>query len=152
KIQMVNAPVQPVMVDVQCMIKEVLNLLQLQASNKQIYLEARVNEPLYCYADREMINLVLRNLLSNAIKFTPENGKIMVGAREKSSCLEIFVQDTGIGMSDEDMKQLFSDTYYTTRGTNDESGTGLGLKLCKEFLEKNGGQIAVESEPGKGSK
>jgi two-component system, sensor histidine kinase and response regulator len=152
KSQMVNAPVHPEVLDVQSMIADVLALLQLQATNKKIYLETRVEQPLYGYADREMINLVLRNLLSNAIKFTPEKGTVSVGALEKNSCLEIFVQDTGIGMSDENMQQLFSDAFFTTRGTNDESGTGLGLKLCKEFLEKNGGQISVQSKPGKGSK
>ena len=153
KIQMVNSPVQAEVLDIQTMINDVLKLLRLQAANKQIYLESRIElkQPLYCFADREMINLVLRNLLSNAIKFTPENGKVLVGVNEKPSCLEIYVQDSGIGMSDDDMKQLFSDAYFTTRGTNDESGTGLGLKLCKDFLEKNGGRIYVQSQPGKGS-
>jgi signal transduction histidine kinase len=66
--------------------------------------------------------------------------------------VEIYVEDTGIGISEENMDRLFGNNYFTTKGTGNESGTGLGLKLCKEFLEKNGGQIFVDSEPGKGSR
>ena len=75
----------------------------------------------------------------------------MVGTSEKSPFIEVFVQDTGIGMSSENIHQLFSDIYYTTKGTASENGTGLGLKLCKHFLEKNGGDISVKSNPGQGS-
>lgn len=151
KTQMASAPIEPEVVDVENMIQEVLGLLHLQATNKQIYLESKIDEPLFCYADREMMNLVLRNLLSNAIKFTPENGKVMVGAREQSDWVEIFVEDNGIGISEENQERLFASGYFSTKGTGNESGTGLGLKLCKEFLEKNGGQIAVSSQPGHGS-
>ena len=151
KTQMKNARVEPEVLDIQTMIREVFQLLELQASNKKIYLETHVDFPVYCYADREMVNLVLRNLLSNAIKFTPENGKVTVDAADRVSFVEVFVQDTGVGMTQENMHQLFGDIYFTTRGTNSETGTGLGLKLCKEFLEKNGGRISVESKPGMGS-
>jgi two-component system sensor histidine kinase/response regulator len=151
KSQMENSSLQPEVLDIETMISRVLQLLHWQASNKRIHLEAQIEEPLFCYADKEMVNLVLRNLLSNAIKFTPENGHVKVGAREYSSCIEIFVQDDGIGISAERQTQLFGDMFYTTRGTNSETGTGLGLKLCKDFLEKNGGRIAVHSQPGEGS-
>lgn len=146
-----SVPVSAEVLDVQGMIGAVLQLLQLQAQNKQIYLETAIDTPVYCYADREMVNLVLRNLLSNAIKFTPEQGTIVVGAVAQASFVEIFVQDNGIGITPENRQRLFSDNYFTTRGTHDETGTGLGLKLCREFLEKNGGSLHVESEPGKGS-
>ena len=151
KTQMKSSSVNPEIIDVKTMIQEAMQILQLQASNKKIYLESRIDFPLYCYADREMVNLVLRNLLSNAIKFTPENGKVMIGAEDKASFVEIFVQDTGIGMSSENIHLLFGDRYYTTKGTASENGTGLGLKLCKHFLEKNGGAIYVKSNPGEGS-
>lgn len=151
KTQMKNASVDPEVLDIQSMISDVLRLLTLQADNKKIYLETKVQRPLYCYADREMVNLVLRNLLSNAIKFTPANGSVLVGAKEKASFVEVFVQDTGIGISEDNLGQLFGDVYYTTRGTNSETGTGLGLKLCKDFLEKNGGALSIQSKPGKGS-
>lgn len=151
KTQMKSASVQPEMLDIRSMAQEAMRILHLQASNKKIYLESRIDFPVYCYADREMVNLVLRNLLSNAIKFTPENGKVMVGALDKASYVEIFVKDTGIGMSSDDMHHLFGEMYYTTKGTASENGTGLGLKLCKDFLEKNGGEISVTSNPGEGS-
>lgn len=151
KSQMKHATVNSEVLDMRRMVVEVMQLLQLQATNKQVYLECKLDEPVYCYADREMVNLVLRNLLSNAIKFTPQHGTVYVGATEQAKQVEVFVQDTGIGMSRENMQRIFGDTYYTTKGTNHETGTGLGLKLCKEFLEKNGGKISVASEPGKGS-
>lgn len=151
KSQMKHAAVNPEVLDVQRMVIDVLQLLQLQAENKEVYLECRLEEPVYCFADREMVNLVLRNLLSNAIKFTPKHGTVYVGAREASKQVEVFVEDTGIGMSEEHVQRIFGDAYYTTQGTNHETGTGLGLKLCKEFLHKNGGDISVQSEPGKGT-
>jgi signal transduction histidine kinase len=151
KTQMKNSSVQREVLDIKSMTQEAMQILQLQATNKKIYLESRIDLPVYCYADREMVNVVLRNLLSNAIKFTPENGKIMVGASDKASFVEVFVQDTGIGMSNEDITQLFGDCYYTTKGTASENGTGLGLKLCKHFLEQNGGEISIKSNPGEGS-
>jgi signal transduction histidine kinase len=151
KWQMENTSLQPEVLDIETMISRVLKLLHWQASNKRIHLEAQIEEPLFCYADKEMVNLVLRNLLSNAIKFTHENGHIRVGAKEQASCVEIFVQDDGVGISAERQQQLFGDMFYTTKGTHSETGTGLGLRLCKDFLEKNGGRIAVKSQPGKGS-
>jgi two-component system, sensor histidine kinase and response regulator len=98
-----------------------------------------------------MVNLVLRNLLSNAIKFTPNQGYIEVGVNEVSSFVEIYVLDTGVGISKEAIEKITESNFYTTKGTSSESGTGLGLMLCKEFLNKNGGQMHIESEPGKGS-
>lgn len=151
KSQMENSSLQPEVLDIETMISRVLQLLHWQASNKRIHLESQIEEPLFCYADKEMVNLVLRNLLSNAIKFTRENGHVRVGARETASIVEIYVQDDGVGISAERQQQLFGDMFYSTKGTNEETGTGLGLKLCKEFLEKNGGCIAVKSQPGKGS-
>ena len=151
KTQMKSSSIQPEMIDMKMMTMEAMQILQLQASNKKIYLESRIDLPVYCYADREMINLVLRNLLSNAIKFTPENGRVMVGTSETDSLVEIFVEDTGIGMRSEDICHVFSDVYFTTKGTASENGTGLGLKLCKHFLEKNGGEISIKSHPGEGS-
>jgi signal transduction histidine kinase len=94
---------------------------------------------------------VLRNLLSKAIKFTPENGSVFLGASDTGSFVEVYVQDTGTGMTTEALKKINTADYFTTKGTNNESGTGLGLMLCKEFLAKNGGRMFVESEPGAGS-
>jgi two-component system sensor histidine kinase/response regulator len=151
KSQMQSSPVQPEVLDIENMISQVLRLLQRQASNKQIHLQSQIQEPVFCYADKEMLNLVLRNLLSNAIKFTPEKGQVLIGAKEGDANIEIFIKDNGVGISAEQQQRLFGDMFYTTKGTNDETGTGLGLKLCKDFLEKNGGRIAVQSQPGEGS-
>jgi signal transduction histidine kinase len=99
-----------------------------------------------------MITTVVRNLITNAIKFTPENGEITVFAEKTENEVIVAVRDTGIGISDEDKQILFRiDVHHTTIGTSQEKGTGLGLILCKEFVEKHGGKIWVESEIGKGS-
>ena len=98
-----------------------------------------------------MVNLVLRNLLSNAIKFTPQQGMIEVGVNETDSFVEVYVQDSGSGISKEALQKINENNFYTTKGTASESGTGLGLMLCKDFLSKNGGQMHIESEVGKGS-
>lgn len=138
-------------VDVSNLIKEVLQLLRLQAEAKKIYIEPKIDTPVFVSADKEMINLVLRNLLTNAIKFTPENGRISVGANELSSFVEIYVQDNGMGLSAEALEKINENDFFTTKGTASESGTGLGLMLCKDFLSKNGGQMQIESQVGKGS-
>jgi signal transduction histidine kinase len=104
-------------------------------------------------ADENMIRTVIRNLISNAIKFTPKNGTVKVAARALDDQISISVSDTGIGMTEEAIEKLFKiETSFTSRGTENEKGTGLGLLLCKEFVEKHGGTIRVESEPGKGSR
>ena len=103
------------------------------------------------FIDKDMMNLVLRNLLSNAIKFTPEKGTISIGVHEHPSFIEIYVNDSGMGMSHEALAKIRNNDYFTTKGTASESGTGLGLMLCKEFLVKNGGQLYIESQPGEGS-
>jgi len=104
------------------------------------------------YADYNMINTVLRNLISNALKFTPSIGLIKVSARQDESHVEFAVSDTGTGISQEDLSKLFRiDIQYTQVGTAGERGTGLGLNLCKDLIEKNGGKIWVESEIGKGT-
>jgi len=94
----------------------------------------------------------LRNLISNAIKFTNSNGKINVTALQNYNFIEITVSDNGVGMNEETRNKLFSlEKNETTIGTANEKGSGLGLVLCKEFVEKHGGKIWVESEEGKGS-
>ncbi|MCX7638526.1 MAG: tetratricopeptide repeat-containing sensor histidine kinase, partial [Cyclobacteriaceae bacterium] len=104
------------------------------------------------YADRNTINLVIRNLLTNAIKFTNEGGEIRISATESPTEWTVSVQDNGIGMNEEIRNRLFNKINpYSTRGTANEKGTGLGLILCKEFVEKNNGRIWVESQEGKGS-
>jgi len=152
KSQMQGNTINPQLLHIAFMVHEVQQLLRLQAESKQVYIKSKIDSSIYIFADKDMINLVLRNILSNAIKFTPNQGEINVGANVKNDMVEMYVQDTGTGISKENIEKLFSNNYFTTNGTANESGTGLGLMLCKEFLQKNGGEIMVQSELGKGSR
>ena len=114
-------------------------------------LKTKRRNPVYAWADADMIHLVLRNLISNAIKFTPPGGHISVGATELAAFTEVYVQDSGKGISQKEIKKINDQEFYTTNGTAHEQGTGLGLMLCKEFLAKNDGHMRIESELGRGS-
>jgi two-component system, sensor histidine kinase and response regulator len=151
KTQMESSSVRPEELDISKMITEVSHLLRLQAEAKQIYIDCKIKSSIFIVADKDMINLVLRNLLSNAIKFTPEQGTIEIGVNDLNSFIEIYVQDSGTGISKDALDKINENNFYTTKGTASESGTGLGLMLCKEFLAKNGGRMQIESEIGKGS-
>ncbi|MBK6379366.1 MAG: HAMP domain-containing histidine kinase [Chitinophagaceae bacterium] len=152
KSQMQGDHINQQLIDISDLMKDVKQMLRLQAENKKIYVSTQADKPIYIYADKDMMNLVLLNLVSNAIKFTPQHGEVSVSALVKDETVEVHVQDTGKGISSENLQKLFSNNYFTTRGTANESGTGLGLMLCKEFLTKNGGEIFVQSEEGKGSR
>jgi signal transduction histidine kinase len=130
------------------------NLLEYNIKQKEILLESNVNPAISVFADENMLNSILRNLLTNAIKFTARKGKVFVGInKHENNMIEIFVSDTGIGMSSEMREKLFKiEEKVGRKGTDGEQSTGLGLMLCKEFVEKHGGKIWVESEEGKGSK
>ena len=122
------------------------------ADQKAIALINDIHKHIILSADENMIRTIIRNLISNAIKFTPKNGKVTVEAKSDNGQLLISVSDTGIGMKKEIIEKLFKiETSFTSRGTENEKGSGLGLLLCKEFVEKHEGTILVESEPGKGS-
>jgi len=138
---------------------EVIGSLKQIADNKSITVTSKIKKGLFIYADKYMLSTILRNLISNAIKFTYEHGMVTITTKYlmpkqliDDKQLEVSIADTGVGIRDEEIPKLFRiDTAYSTKGTGKESGTGLGLILCKEFVEKHGGQIWVESEPGKGS-
>lgn len=151
KSQMKGESLSPQLIDMNKLIHDVQQIVRLQAENKQVYLKTKAEKPVYIYADKEMIEVVLRNLISNAIKFTPKEGQVVIDVKEEDELIEVLVRDTGTGMSEEAKNKLFGDEHFTTKGTSNESGTGLGLMICKEFLKKNGGDIHVESELGKGS-
>jgi two-component system, sensor histidine kinase and response regulator len=151
KSQMYADAVKPQHVDVAQLTDEAIQLLRLQAETKNIRIQNKIDFTLSAFADKEMVHLVLRNLLSNAIKFTPQNGEVTIEGNETGSFAEIFIKDSGTGIDVNALKQIKKNIYYSTKGTASESGTGLGLMLCREFLLKNGGQMFIESEPGKGS-
>ncbi len=132
--------------------REIVDLVKISAGNKNILLESDVPADIRVFADKNMINTVIRNLLLNAVKFTRSGGRIVLSARNIDHVVEISVTDNGIGISPETFKKLFCiDCNVVSYGTEGEQGTGLGLILCKEFVEKNAGKIRVESELGVGS-
>jgi signal transduction histidine kinase len=142
----------PVHFDIVSLIREVTLLLKDTAEQKSIILENTLPANVHITADKEMISTVLRNLISNALKFTPTGGKILISAVTGQNEVTIIVQDNGVGISKDRIDKLFNITEsYSTPGTQKEKGTGLGLILCKEFIEKNNGKIWVESEVGIGS-
>lgn len=151
KSQMQSNEVRPQYLDLNVMVREVTQLLRLQAESKNIVIEYKTELQVQAYADPDMINLVLRNLISNAIKFTRPGGRIMVATNEYDSFSEVFVRDSGVGISIEQMRKINDNSFYSTNGTASEAGTGLGLSLCKEFLARNKGRLMIESEPGQGS-
>lgn len=134
------------------LIDENINLYSPNAQNKNILISNEVSDKQFINVDKLTFSTVLANLISNAIKFSPENGKINITAHSTNKTIDVKIQDNGVGMSEEVIAKLFKvDQFHSTAGTLKEKGTGLGLILCKEFMEKNGGQIKVESEVGKGS-
>lgn len=142
----------PEKIELNDLLPEMVSQLKNQAKSKNIELSASISTPYQVFADRNMLRLVLRNLITNAIKFTNPNGFIKLKANPINDTIRIEVQDNGIGISKSRIQQIFNlQKSSSTAGTNKEQGHGLGLILCKEFIERNQGHIGVESEPGKGS-
>ena len=132
--------------------ENILEVLKPSAYAKNITIYSSLEDNINVYADKDMLKTILLNLVSNAIKFTNNGGEININAEEISGNVTISVSDNGIGIPVENLAKLFDiSQVLTTKGTAKESGTGLGLMLCKEFVEKHGGIIWVESEVGKGS-
>jgi signal transduction histidine kinase len=153
---------KPAAIDLSVIIPETLSLYKINAKKKKINLSSYVEENTFAYADRNMVTTVLRNLISNAIKFTDKGGEVRITANADGTneFVEISVIDSGIGISSENVKKLFKiGSHYSTDGTAKEKGTGLGLILCKEFIEINNGRIwfenpipnADDNSSGKGS-
>jgi len=143
---------QPGSFNISELIHENIDLLKSQAEKKNIVLKCQCSDEVMVTADTRMIDTVLRNLLSNAIKFTQQGGQIVIAVVSHDRQVEVSVADNGIGISAENIPRIFKlDNKYSRKGTDKERGSGLGLILCQEFIEKHGGVITVESEPGKGS-
>jgi signal transduction histidine kinase len=132
--------------------KTVIENLSTIALQKNIIINCSEPEEIFLQADEEMLKIILRNLVSNAIKFTNPNGKVIISLTQQSKEVIVTVSDNGIGIPPETLKYLFDITHkISTSGTSNEKGTGLGLLLCKEFVEKHGGRLWAESAEGKGS-
>lgn len=127
-------------------VKDVFQLLQSNADHKNIHLICEVDQSLNANVDENMIFSVVNNLISNSIKFTAKNGYIRVSAKTKDNHIVISVKDNGVGMDSESLKDIFLlEKSFTTPGTENEKGSGLGIVLCKDFINKNNGEIWVES-------
>jgi two-component system, sensor histidine kinase and response regulator len=134
------------------LVDENLELMKPEASVKKIEMIDKIGETANALADANMTRLVLRNLLSNAIKFTPENGSITITAEALADKVRVQVKDTGVGMNPETIQALYASKQVESRtGTQKEKGFGIGLQLCKDFIEQNGGTLEITSEPGQGS-
>jgi signal transduction histidine kinase len=147
-----NIEHKPEVLGLNTILQENLHLFTDTAKAKNITLVTESGENMLVRADKNMLEFVLRNLTSNALKFTREAGNVKITAHAEPEFTEITVQDNGVGISPEDMKKIFQpDIHFSTPGTGKEKGTGFGLLLCKDFVEKNGGKIAIDSQPGKGT-
>jgi len=152
RVQQSQMPFQPISLILRNIASEVIELMVEKANSKMIAIINYIPDNLIIVADKNMLETIFRNLVSNALKFTPVNGKIEIRATLHVNRYEISVKDTGVGIKKEDLGKIFEiGSGFSTRGTENERGTGLGLLLCKEFVEKHHGKIWVESEEGKGS-
>jgi two-component system, sensor histidine kinase and response regulator len=150
--QMQGIRANPVPVNPGSLVAEVFDLHAEIARVKSVFLNNDIDEGIEVYADKDQIRLVIRNLVSNALKFTPAGGHVRVWGRAKAQRATIYVQDSGVGIAPADLGRLFvKENLWSVNGTNNEKGLGLGLLLCKEFIESNNGALEVRSEPGVGS-
>lgn len=140
-------PFNPEIIDFTSFCERVLEIMQPNATKKNIHIHILESKNIQIYADVNMMNTILRNLLSNAIKFSHMGGEINVSAVSTSSDVTIMISDNGIGISPDELLKLFDITKkYSSVGTANEKGTGLGLLICKEFVERHGGKIHIQSE------
>lgn len=152
RVQQSQMPFQPISLILRKVASDVIELLVEKANSKMIAIINYIPDNMIIVADKNMLETIIRNLVSNALKFTPVNGKVEIRATLHVNRYEISVKDTGVGIKKEDIGKIFEiGSGFSTRGTENEKGTGLGLLLCKEFVEKHHGEIWVESEEGKGS-
>ncbi|WKN45837.1 ATP-binding protein [Tunicatimonas pelagia] len=149
--QMSGVKVSPERVVLSEIMNEVVVSQTTTAEKKGVALLQDTKDSILVYADPEMVRLVVRNLISNAIKFTDQGGSITAKAQQQGGQVIVSVSDTGVGIQTKDIDKLFQLNNHTTYGTANEKGTGLGLVLCQEFTEANGGKIWVESEPSQGT-
>lgn len=142
----------PKKIEISSITDKTIHLLANIAKNKNISIQSEIEKNQYVFADNNMLETIFRNLISNAIKFTNNNGLVVVSMKKENNQIVFSIQDNGIGIAPKNITNLFAiNQKNNTLGTNDETGTGLGLMLCKDFVEKHGGKIWVESEINRGS-
>ncbi len=142
---------KPGKISLRAIIDESLLAVRYRADEKGIPINLEISEDIHAFADEEMVKIIVRNLLNNAIKFT-QQGRIAIAVSEHNDYVKVKVSDTGVGIKNDILEKILSDNeYITTRGTANEAGSGLGLKLCKNFILQNKGQFHIETDAGKGS-
>jgi len=150
--QDMNVVLLPKETNINNLIVSSIQLLGEVANNKNISLINELSETVNSWCDEVSINTVFRNLISNAIKFTPTDGSITIKGKELESHIEISITDNGVGMPEDAIQKIFGENqHFTSSGTNNEQGTGLGLMLVKDFLKKNNGSIKVQSKLNEGT-
>jgi len=143
---------EPCELNLKSLVNEAVMIQLMNARSKNIMLANNISDDLMVFADRNSTDTVIRNLVSNAIKFTPKGGTVKIDAEPEDKYARVIIKDNGIGISEDDLKKIFKiDQHHSTTGTDQEKGTGLGLILCKEFVEKNGGMIWIKSQINNGS-
>ncbi len=152
KNQLEGIQLRPVWFDLKLLIIENYDLFKVRFFDKSIEVINMVNDNILVYADKDMVNLILRNLIGNAIKFTQTGGKIIIGCETINGFIKVFVQDNGTGLTSEEIENIFNFRSLYKNGTEGEKGSGLGLLISQDFIEKNGGTLEIESEHGNGSK
>jgi len=146
-------PFEPRNLFLQALVSSIVDEFHIQITTKNLMVENCIPNDTEIFADESMLKSIIRNFLSNAIKFTPQEGKIYFDAQKIENFIEVCVADSGVGIANDDIEKLWDMTQiYSSMGTEGEKGTGLGLMLCKEFIEKHNGKLRVESCVGKGSK
>ncbi|MGE5399673.1 MAG: PAS domain S-box protein [Ignavibacteriales bacterium] len=152
RLQTGNITFIPVDLDLSAEVENIRDLFSSAAANKSVTLINEINNGTTIQADQNMISTILRNLVSNAIKFSNDGGRVFIRSKHSGNSIDISVVDSGVGMDENILKNLFLiESGLSTRGTNGEEGSGLGLVICKEMIQKNGGQIKVRSTPGQGT-
>ena len=147
-----NIDYQPEKTDLHPMVSEIFKVFEIHADKKEVTLVSEIPEDISVTADRNLLSTILRNLINNAVKFTPNGGQVRIFCEQNDSEITISVEDTGIGMSEKQMDNLFRlSNNITMPGTSEEKGTGLGLILCKEFVDMHKGRIWAASKPREGS-
>jgi PAS domain S-box-containing protein len=147
---------QPVEIDITKLLKNNINLLKGNAIRKEIAMSVNLNADVLIYADEDMLNSTVQNIISNAIKFTQRGGEVKINTEiipffDEATHVKVTIEDNGIGISRNDLRKILSEEIITSPGTEREYGTGLGLLIVKEFVEKNGGKIEVKSKVNQGT-
>jgi two-component system sensor histidine kinase/response regulator len=152
KNQQAAISITPKRIDLHELIKQAIKLFKGKADAKNITFEWKSSTALWATADREMIFTVLRNLISNSIKFTHPEGTIAISTRHTENNIEVSVTDTGIGMSESTIAKILTpQAFHSTFGTKGEKGTGIGLQICRDFINYNNGKLKIQSVPNQGS-